>query len=74
MQNAETVLHVYQERGRRELPLERVYRQLFNPKLFLVAYANLYGNAGAHDARNNRGNRRWHVHGQNRTHHRTTTR
>lgn len=47
MQNAETVLHVYQERGRRELPLERVYRQLFNSKLFLVAYANLYGNAGA---------------------------
>jgi len=47
MQNAETVLHVYRERGKRGLPLERVYRQLFNPQLFLMAYANLYGNAGA---------------------------
>jgi group II intron reverse transcriptase/maturase len=47
MQNAETVLHVIRERGRRKLPLERVYRQLFNRELFLMAYANLYGNAGA---------------------------
>ena len=47
MQRAETVLNVYRERGRRGLPLERVYRQLYNPQLFLMAYANLYGNAGA---------------------------
>jgi group II intron reverse transcriptase/maturase len=47
MQKAETVLHVFRERGRRGLPLERVYRQLFNRELFLIAYANLYGNAGA---------------------------
>jgi retron-type reverse transcriptase len=47
MQNAETVLHVIQERGTRGLPLERVYRQLFNPELFLLAYANLYSNTGA---------------------------
>ncbi len=47
MQNAETVLHVYRERGRQGLPLARVYRQLFNPDLFLWAYANLYGNTGA---------------------------
>src|SRR3712207_6802767 len=47
MQNAETILHVYRERGQQELPLERVYRQLFNPHLFLMAYANLYANAGA---------------------------
>jgi group II intron reverse transcriptase/maturase len=47
MQRAETVLNVYRERGRRGLPLERVYRQLYNPQLFLIAYANLYGNAGA---------------------------
>lgn len=47
MQNAQTILTVYRERGKQGLPLERVYRQLFNPQLFLMAYANLYGNAGA---------------------------
>src|SRR3954469_10795054 len=47
MQNAETVLAVIRDRGRRGLPLERVYRQLFNPELFLMAYARLYQNAGA---------------------------
>lgn len=47
MQNAETVLTVYRERGRQGLPLERVYRQLYNPQLFLMAYAKLYSNAGA---------------------------
>ena len=47
MQNANTILEVYRERGKQGLPLERVYRQLFNPSLFLRAYANLYGNAGA---------------------------
>jgi group II intron reverse transcriptase/maturase len=47
MQNAETILNVYRERGKRSLPLERVYRQLFNPDLFLLAYANLSSNSGA---------------------------
>ncbi|WP_033195956.1 reverse transcriptase/maturase family protein [Streptomyces xiaopingdaonensis] len=47
MQNAETVLHVIRERGRRGLPLERVYRQLFNPSLFLMAYGRIQSNAGA---------------------------
>lgn len=47
MQNAETILTVYRERGRQGLPLERVYRQLYNPQLFLMAYAKLYSNAGA---------------------------
>jgi group II intron reverse transcriptase/maturase len=47
MQNAATVLAVIRERGSKGLPLERVYRQLFNRELFLLAYANLYGNAGA---------------------------
>jgi group II intron reverse transcriptase/maturase len=47
MQNAETVLAVIRERGRRGLPLERLYRQLFNPDLFLVAYGRIYSNAGA---------------------------
>ena len=47
MQDAETVLGVIRERGRRGLPLERLYRQLFNPQLFLMAYGKLYSNAGA---------------------------
>ena len=47
MQNAETVLTVIRERSSKGLPLTRLYRQLFNPQLFLMAYANLYGNAGA---------------------------
>jgi len=47
MQNAETVLGVLRERGRRGLPLQRLYRQLFNPGLYLMAYRKLYSNAGA---------------------------
>lgn len=47
MQNAETVLEVIRERGRKGLPLERLYRQLFNPELYLLAYRKLYSNAGA---------------------------
>ncbi len=47
MQSAEAVLNVIRERGKRGLPLERVYRQLFNPQLYLIAYANLYSNNGA---------------------------
>jgi group II intron reverse transcriptase/maturase len=47
MQNAEAVLEVIRERGRRGLPLERLYRQLFNPQLYLTAYGKLYSNAGA---------------------------
>ena len=37
MQSAETVLNVIRERGRQGLPLERLYRQLFNKELFLMA-------------------------------------
>ena len=33
MQNAETVLSVLRERGRQGLPLNELYRQLFNPHL-----------------------------------------
>jgi group II intron reverse transcriptase/maturase len=35
------------DRGRRGLPLERLYRQLFNPGLFLLAYGRIYANTGA---------------------------
>jgi group II intron reverse transcriptase/maturase len=47
MQNAETVLDVLRERGRRDLPLEGIYRQLFNPQLYLLAYGRIYSNKGA---------------------------
>jgi group II intron reverse transcriptase/maturase len=44
MQSAETVLEVLRERGRRGLPLEGLYRQLFNPQLYLLAYGRIYSN------------------------------
>jgi group II intron reverse transcriptase/maturase len=47
MQNAVTVLNVLRERGRQGLPLARLYRQLFNPALYLVAYGRIYSNKGA---------------------------
>jgi group II intron reverse transcriptase/maturase len=47
MQSAETVLSVLRERGRRGLPLEELYRQLFNPQLYLLAYGRIYANKGA---------------------------
>jgi len=47
MRIAETVLDVIRERGRRGLPLEDIYRQLFNPDLYLKAYGRLYRNDGA---------------------------
>jgi hypothetical protein len=51
MQDAETVLGVIRERGRRGLPLERLYRQLFNPQLFLMAYGRIYANKEAYSRR-----------------------
>jgi group II intron reverse transcriptase/maturase len=47
MQTAETYLAILREHGRRGLPLQRVYRQLFNPTLYLKAYGKLYRNEGA---------------------------
>jgi group II intron reverse transcriptase/maturase len=47
MQRAETVLGVLRERGRRGLPCDELYRQLFNPQLYLLAYGRIYSNKGA---------------------------
>jgi len=47
MQSAETVLDVLRGRGRRGLPCDELYRQLFNPALYLMAYGRLYSNDGA---------------------------
>jgi hypothetical protein len=40
MQEAATVLDVIGKRGARGLPVERLYRQLFNPQLFLLFTAS----------------------------------
>jgi retron-type reverse transcriptase len=47
MQDAETVLEVLRERGRKGLPLTQLYRQMFNKDLYLLAYGNIYSNQGA---------------------------
>jgi retron-type reverse transcriptase len=47
MQSAETVLDIIGKRGARGLPMERLYRQMFNPQLFLLAYGRIYANKGA---------------------------
>ena len=47
MRTAQTILTVIQERGKQKLPLERVYKLLYNRDLYLRAYAKLYSNNGA---------------------------
>ena len=47
MQEAETVLAVLRERGRKGLPCDELYRQLFNRELYLLAYGRIYANQGA---------------------------
>jgi len=47
MQSAETVLSILQARGKRGLPLKNLYRQLYNPQFYLLAYGRLYANDGA---------------------------
>lgn len=47
MQSAETILGVLCERGKRGLPCDELYRQLFNPQLYLAAHGNIYSNKGA---------------------------
>ena len=47
MRNAETIFGIIRNRGERKLPLENIYRQLFNRELYLRAYSRLYKNDGA---------------------------
>jgi group II intron reverse transcriptase/maturase len=47
MRNAETITGIIWERGKKGLPLEDVYRQLYNPDLYLRAYGKIYRNDGA---------------------------
>lgn len=47
MQTAETVMNVIRVRGTRGLPLENIYRLLYNRNLYLEAYSRIYRNKGA---------------------------
>ena len=47
MRNADTILGIIHERGKQGLPLDDVYRQLYNPQLFLHAYGRIARNTGA---------------------------
>ena len=49
MQNAETVLNVIRERGERGLPLENIYRLLYNRNLYLRAYRSYLLKPGSYD-------------------------
>jgi group II intron reverse transcriptase/maturase len=47
MRTAETIVGLIGERGKKGLPVERVYKLLFNRNLYLEAYGKIYRNAGA---------------------------
>jgi group II intron reverse transcriptase/maturase len=47
MRDAEAILGIIRERGKRGLPLERVYRLLFNRELYLHGYGKIHRNRGA---------------------------
>src|SRR6516165_7201097 len=47
MRTANTLLGLLRERGKKGLPLERVYKLLFNRDLYLQAYGKTYRNKGA---------------------------
>jgi group II intron reverse transcriptase/maturase len=47
MREADTIIGLISERGKKGLPLERVYKLLFNRNLYLEAYGKIYRNAGA---------------------------
>jgi group II intron reverse transcriptase/maturase len=47
MQEARVYLELVRERGKKRLPLTRVYRQLFNREWYLIAYGKIYRNKGA---------------------------
>ncbi len=47
MRETDTIIGLISERGKKGLPLERLYRLLFNRNLYLEAYGKIYRNAGA---------------------------
>jgi len=47
MRETNIILGLIHERGKKGLPLERVYRLMYNPDLYLTAYGKIYRNKGA---------------------------
>ena len=47
MRTAETIIGLIGKRGKKGLPLERVYKLLFSRDLYLEAYGKIYRNDGA---------------------------
>src|SRR6266699_2529082 len=47
MRKTNTILELIHERGQKGLPLERVYRLMYNSSLYLTAYGKIYRNNGA---------------------------
>lgn len=47
MRSAEQCLAIIRTRGERRVPVDDLYRQLFNPEFYLQAYGKIYRNAGA---------------------------
>src|SRR6202162_497166 len=47
MRSSEKVLGMLRDRGKREVPVDDLYRQLYNPYLYLRAYGRIYANDGA---------------------------
>jgi len=56
MQTAEVVLGVLRDRGRKGLPCEQLYRQMFNRELYFLLRENLL-QPGGDDTGGQRGNR-----------------
>jgi len=47
MRSSETLFGMLEDRGKRGVPVNDLYRQLYNPQLFLRAYGRIYANSGA---------------------------
>ncbi len=47
MRSSEKVLGILRDRGKRGVPVDDLYRQLYNPSLYLRAYGRIYANDGA---------------------------
>ena len=47
MRSSETIFGILEDRGKRGVPVNDLYRQLYNPQLYLRAYGRIYANTGA---------------------------
>ena len=58
MRSAETILGIIRNRGTRGLPVNDLYRQLWNPNLYLMAYGRIATKRRRAHPRRNTGDRR----------------